>query len=346
MNIEKKMKYLITLLLMPLLLTGCGMDTELKTQTANHIARPAFMVDRKINVNGFEIQAWERMHQRFTNATLYIGDDGYINYIEPERFDSFITEVSSDVNLNQETPDQYNPKKPNFDQRLRGPTPHNPVALHLASRDQSTNLVHLGRPCQYIKMADKKGCDIRYSWERRHAPEVIEAYHQALNEISARYDIHNFHLVGYGGGANTAAVLAAQRDDVISLRTVAGDLNPDFTAHVRDVQPLDTDSVLAIDYAQDLTMVPQHHFIGAADDIITPGAYHSYRQAVGLSDCIHYSMVADADHFRGWVEKWPELLALAPQCAVIHTNLDPLPPPPMDFPNSDYKKGLLKPYSK
>ena len=160
--------------------------------------------------------------------------------------------------------------------------------------------------------------------------------------MAATYDLTGFHLVGYGGGANVAAVLAAKRRDVLSLRTVAGDLNPDFTTGIKGFTPLATDSVLAVDYGSSLSSVPQHHFIGAADHIISPGAYHSYRQMVGLSDCIHYSLIADADHTKGWVEKWPELLQLTPQCAKVHTDLPTLPPPAQDFPNSDYRKGYKK----
>jgi len=303
-----------TLFILAFSITACGFDTEMRTQTANHIARPAFMVERDIDAGDFTLQAWERMHQREHPATIYIEDDAFLTYFATE-------DLTQDALFN--------------------PTPVNPVALHLASRDQSKNLGYLARPCQFIKMPHSKGCEATYARNRRYSPEVFDAYNAALDNMAAMYDLTGFHLVGHGGGANIAAVLAAQRQDVLSLRTVAGDLNPDYIAHVRGYTPLDSDSMLAVDYARSLTHVPQYHFIGGADRLVTPGAYHSYRQMVGLSDCIHYSVIADADHTRGWVEKWPELLAIMPQCAKLHNDLPSLPPiDSAEIPNYELYKGL------
>lgn len=300
------------------LLTGCGWGTDLNQQTANHIARPAFMVERNIPAGQFNIPAWERMHDRYDVATVYIEGDADM---DPEHLNS---KIKTNGFFGADA------------------SPDNPVGLHLASRDLSRNLGYLARPCQYMKYAEKKGCDPKYWNEDRFAPEVIEAYNAALNDMAARWDITKFHLVGFGGGANIAAVLAGTRDDVLTLRTVAGDLNPRFVDNVKNITPVSSNAVLAVDYGATLSKVPQHHFIGAADDIVTPGTYHSYRQAIGLTDCMHYSLIQDADHTRGWVNIWPELLKAEPQCATLHDLDGPLPPL-ADFPgNYDKVKGFSK----
>ncbi len=304
-------KLFSTLLITTILLSACGAQTDIETQTANHIGRPAFMVERQINTGNFKLMAWERMHQRNTTANVYIEGDGIIQ--------------KTKINAGST------------------PTPSNPVALHLASRDKAENLVYLSRPCQFLKMPQDKGCTEKYWLEDRYAPEVIDAYEIALNDIAARYDISGFHLIGYDGGGNIAAILAARRPDVLTLRTVAGNLNPDFATEQKPSRILSGKSIRAIDYGTALAGIPQHHFIGAVDREVTPGVYHSYRQAVGLSDCIHYSMVPDADHERGWVEKWPALLALEPQCAKVYTDLPPLPA--ME-PISPYKGPVEPKYSK
>lgn len=303
------MKYL-SLALSLFIISGCNsFQTDLGQQTASHIARPAFMVERDIDAGDFAISAWERMHARHQVATIYIEGDG----------------VHQRLHQTSGTT----------------PTPKNPVALHLASRDLSKNLAYLARPCQYLKNPQSKGCDEAYWREKRYTPEVFTAYQNALDDIATRYDITGFHLVGYDGGANIAAILAAKRKDVLSLRTVAGDLNPDLESDLDKHKPLVSNSLLAVDHGLALSAVPQHHYIGAADEIVTPASYHSYRQAVGLSDCVHYSLIQDADHTRGWVEKWPELLQVQPQCAVIHTDLPELPPAG-DFPGDFYKGPKLK----
>lgn len=307
------MKKIILSLLCLAPLTACGVDTDMDIQTANQIARPAFMVERTIATDTFTLNAWERMHQRGQPATIYIEGDG-----------AYIDAADGAINLSI---------SPN-------PTPSNPVALHLASRDESENLGYLARPCQFMKMPENKGCNSEYWNEKKYTPVVLNAYETALNDLAARYDLTGFHLVGHGGGANIAAVLAATRDDIFSLRTVAGDVSPKFTNEYRNAMPLATNSVYATDLGTKLALIPQHHFIGAGDQQIPPGTYHSYRQTLGLSDCINYSVIQDATHTRGWVQIWPQLLQLEPKCAVIHSDLPPLPPAG-DFPGN-YNKGLGK----
>lgn len=284
------MKRLLSLSLLSLcLLSACGVETDLKQRSANHIARPAFMVERMVQAGQFNLKAWERMHQRGETATIYIEGDS-INEIDTDA--EIISRNLSSINA----------------------TPEMPLGLYLASRDKSLNLAYLARPCQFIKFPEEKACDVSYWQEDRFTPEVIDAYDAALNDIKSRYGITDFHIVGYDGGGNIATILAANRADIISLRTVAGNLNPDFTTDKTNQTPLSARSVLAVDYASALANMPQHHFIGAADNYITPGVYHSYRQMVGLSDCISYSLVQDADHTHGWVEKWPSLLEITPTC--------------------------------
>jgi hypothetical protein len=299
--------YILLSLLSLFVLTACGVETDLKQQAASKIARPAFMVERQIQAGQFNLVAWERMHQRHQEATIYIEGDS-------------INQINTNPNLVSN----------NF---LRiNSTPDVPLGLYLASRDQSENLAYLARPCQFIKIPEEKGCPQSYWQENRFTPEIINAYQRALDDIKARYDITAFHIVGYDGGGNIAAVLAAKRSDIITLRTVAGNLNPDFTTDKTNHTTLASNSVMAIDHATALARVPQHHFIGAADQIITPGVYHSYRQMVGLSDCISYSLIQDADHTNGWVERWPSLLDIMPSCKGEIIDEDPIVPVFSDLP--------------
>jgi hypothetical protein len=296
------------------LLAGCSsVDTDLEMRTASHIARPAFMSDRFIDAGMFSLRAWERMHAPGQPATIYIEDDGEHILKAPA------LEAGLEIN----------------------PTPDSPIALHLASRDLSKNVGYLARPCQFIKNPTDKGCEPKYWQDHEYTPEVFNAYKAALDDMALRYDLSGFHLVGHGGGANIAAVLAATRDDVLSLRTVAGDLSPAYTRNYHGSPALAENSLLAVDYGTDLAYVPQHHYIGAADKIIPPGTFHSYRQAIGISECLDYTLIQDADHRLGWVQIWPELLAEMPECAVVFEELPALPPAP-EFPGDYYKEPRLK----
>ena len=182
----------------------------------------------------------------------------------------------------------------------------------------------------------------KYRNNERYSAEVIDSYHAALDEMKARYELSSFDIIGYGGGAQIAAYLASERTDVTSLRTVAGNLNHSFVSTERESTPITDTSLNAVDIAPRLSHIPQHHFIGGADDIITPGVYHSFRQAMGESSCVHYSLVQDAGHKRGWVEKWPELVAIEPNCTFKSTNTAPDP----DMANMDFiePKVQFEPY--
>ena len=102
-----------------------------------------------------------------------------------------------------------------------------------------------------------------------------------------------------------------------------------------------------LDIAPHIAHLPQMHFIGGADATITPGVYHSFRQAMGASSCIQYSLIQDADHTLGWVEKWPSLLKVTPKCSAPLTE-DPAPSPAQlsyepPLPGSrNYDKGYSK----
>lgn len=284
-------------LAMPVALSACtGTMSEFTEVTAERIARPAFMVERKFDEAGMTLQLWERMHQRGEPANIYIEGDGISN-----------TMFGKD------------------------PSPENPLALHLASRDHATNLGYIGRPCQFRETQDEEACSSKFWTTRRYSPEVFAVYNAALDDMKARYSITEFNLIGYDGGANIAAILSTQRSDVASLRTVGGNLSPDMV-YDPVTSPLDPDNLKAIAYAPSMAKVPQHHFIGAGDAVTPPAVYHYFIQSMGTTDCVHYSLVPDADHTRGWVEKWPELLKGTTACvSPIVEVTTPLPKVPVDL---------------
>ncbi len=284
MNSKKSLRKEIALtLLAATTLTGCMASTiEMREEIATRIASPAFMNKREIPAGPFVLTAYERMHEHQAPATIYIEGDG-LAWVSKTR-------------------------------RSLDPTPKNPVSLHLASRDKAENVVYLARPCQYSKLVEQnKACDSAYWTNKRFAPEVMKSFNEALDDIKRRYDITGFNLVGFSGGGAVASILAAQRSDVLSLRTVAGNLDHRAHSTYHHVSYLE-DSLNPPDYAAKLRNIPQYHFIGGQDVIVPPAILHSYLQALGPTHCVKYELVQDASHDEGWVNKWPELLAKTPEC--------------------------------
>ncbi|NQZ13192.1 MAG: hypothetical protein HRT94_00010 [Alphaproteobacteria bacterium] len=284
---------------------------EVSKHTATRMARPAFMVERYIPTEHFKLYVWERMHKRNAPASIYIGDD-----IDGWAYKDLVASNAL----------------------FESTSPANPVALHLSTRDKSDNVAYLSRPCEFLVGKELEQCPEKYRTGERYSADVIDSYHNALDEMKARYDLSSFNLIGHGGGGQIAAYIATERTDVVSLRTVAGNLNHEFIATERQSKPIQG-SLNAVNIASRLAHIPQHHFVGGADDIVTPGVYHSFRQAMGPSSCVHYSLVQDAGHNRGWVEKWPDLLAIEPKCSFKEAEFTPDSEAPMFepyIPSRDY----------
>lgn len=261
-----------------LTLGGCIGTTYpyMRTETAQRIASPAWMIKRDISANAFLLRAYERIHDRGGAANIYIEGEG--------------SSVLNDA------------------------TPTNPLALHLASKDKADNIIYIARPCQYTGMSSPaKQCDAKYWHEASFSPEVIDAYNTALDDISKRYDIREFNLIGFSGGAAIATIIAADRKDVRSLRTVAGILDHKTYTHMAQ-KPAMSDSINPAMKATSLTKMPQYHFIGGRDSVVPPAVLHSYLQSMPPSNCIQTMLIQEAKHDAGWVDKWPELLELPTSC--------------------------------
>lgn len=195
------------------------------------------------------------------------------------------------------------------------PTPVVPVALSLALAQDDGMAVALARPCQYTMESASGECDRRYWTSHRFAPEVIAATDQAISRLKELSGAGSLRLVGYSGGGGVAVLVAAGRDDVQELITVAGNLDHDAWTTLHGVSPL-TGSLNPRDVAARLTRLPQRHFVGARDRIIPPGIAEGFLARQGRENCTALFLVEDVDHQQGWAERWPDLLRTALPCAV------------------------------
>jgi pimeloyl-ACP methyl ester carboxylesterase len=197
--------------------------------------------------------------------------------------------------------------------RLSGdPTPTDPVALRLAAVDPGPNVVHLARPCQYV---DDTACHPRYWSSDRFSEEVVSAVNQAIEQFRKRIRAVKVHLVGYSGGGAVAALVAARRKDVASLRTAAGNLDHETLNRYFSVSPL-TGSLNPVDYAAVLSHIPQHHFVGREDRVVPVFVADSFAGKVGDKRCVRISAIDGVSHGRGWPEHWREILSLPVACCL------------------------------
>ncbi len=184
------------------------------------------------------------------------------------------------------------------------PTPITPVGLKLFLKDPAPWKIYLARPCQYVIAG---ACRQKYWTSHRFSKEIIDAFHGVLDRIKTEYTPEGFTLFGYSGGGAVAALLAAQRDDVSGLVTIAGNLDTDFWTQLHGLTPL-TGSLNPADFTPGLEQVPQHHFMGSWDRIIPPSVFISFQNQFTHKGNIDHKILNDFDHACCWDRRWRSIL--------------------------------------
>ncbi|WP_081375524.1 alpha/beta hydrolase [Pseudomonas chlororaphis] len=180
------------------------------------------------------------------------------------------------------------------------PSPRHLLMAQLALSDPRPS-VYLARPCQFVSAA---GCTTNLWTDQRFSSAVLDSLDQALDRLKQRYGNRDFELVGYSGGAALALLLAARRDDIAQVQTLAGNLSPRLWAEALALSPLQG-SLDPLDQAQRLARVPQRHLLGQADRSVPASLYPTYRQALGpRAVCVQSVSLPEVGHEQGWGEAW------------------------------------------
>jgi len=184
------------------------------------------------------------------------------------------------------------------------PTPRANFVLELAARDDIRNIAYLARPCQYVSCAK---CSNLYWSDKRFSEEVIADMDQAVSEIKKAAGASGVELVGYSGGGAVALLVALRRSDVLSVRTVAGNLDHRAVSKYHGISRLEG-SLNPADYAQALAKLPQIHFSGKDDKVIPLSLSEDFVRKLGNVSCAKVVQVTGASHWSGWKEQWRTLL--------------------------------------
>jgi pimeloyl-ACP methyl ester carboxylesterase len=189
------------------------------------------------------------------------------------------------------------------------PTPDHPLGLRLALADPASDVVYLGRPCQYAALAPGPNCAMKYWTSHRLAREVVASLSAAIDALKAAGGERDVELVGFSGGGAAAALLAAERSDVSRLATVSADLDLAAWTRLHNVDPL-SGSEDPMRVADRIARVPQHHWIGADDDIVPPMIVQGFVAKEGLPGSV-VEIVKGYDHDCCWQRDWAARIAAA-----------------------------------
>lgn len=190
-------------------------------------------------------------------------------------------------------------------QPSRDPTPVQPLALQLALAQPAGNAAYLARACQYM---DNSGtpCAQRYWTTHRFAPEVIAAGMDALDQLKTQFGARHLQLVGYSGGGAVALLLAARRNDVIQVTTIAGNVDHAAWTRHHKVQAL-SGSLNPADHVPQLRHIPQVHLTGTQDQVIPPSLAHGFTRSFPPSADVRVVEIEGFGHQCCWAGQWPAL---------------------------------------
>lgn len=183
------------------------------------------------------------------------------------------------------------------------PTPRQLTVLQLAAKDRRSPLLYLGRPCQFLEKKELQQCPVAYWSESRYASEVITALATVITQVMRELGTTRLNLVGYSGGGTIALYLAASRDDVVRLTTIASPLNHAIWTEYHEISSL-SGSAPAFDSWEKLEKTRQFHLVGEKDKIVPPALMEKM-----LPHGIKAVILRDFSHECCWVRDWERLLA-------------------------------------
>lgn len=265
------MKQILITLIVSLFISGCSRNIPTPNErlhVADTLAQNNSLHVKTFKTKNFDIYTYST--QLFTCKTLNV-------YIEGDGLAWITSSLISD-----------------------NPTPIHPTALKLMIQDSSTCRLYLARPCQYVSTST---CKEKYWTSHRFSQEVIESYKEILDTFKDK----TFTLFGYSGGGAVATLISAQRDDVIKLVTIAGNLDIDYWAKKHYLTPL-KGSLNPADFSDKLTKIKQWHLIGGKDSIIDKSIYDSYISHFTDTSHIKHKLYKNFTHSCCWEEEWKNIL--------------------------------------
>ncbi|WP_101758301.1 alpha/beta hydrolase [Oceanicoccus sp. KOV_DT_Chl] len=264
------------------ILSCAAPDFEARLSAADQQAAAAGFIASYIETEPFTLRVYHKINNSQLPLRIYIEGDG----------NSWITRYRPSLN----------------------PTPHNPVALTLALADQQAeNIVYLARPCHYRPTAADAACTVKYWTIASYGSDVVTSLNEAIDELKQQFNNSQLELVGFSGGGALALLLAAHRHDVVSVRTVAANIDVRAFTDYHKVSEM-RESLNPVDFSQQLAVIPQLHFSGVDDQVVPVSIAESYLSKLPQQQCARLVRVADQDHHHGWPQRWPQLLQQQPRC--------------------------------
>lgn len=179
------------------------------------------------------------------------------------------------------------------------PTPTASVALDLAAAETEADVAYMARPCQYLDAQTRATCPHSWWTEARHGAEVQAQMQRLLDHLMAQSRARQLELIGHSGGGTMAVLLAAARQDVACLVTLAAPLDLQaWTGHHR-VAPLHLSQDPAL-LAAGQPAAPAAYLFGERDGVVPMHTIGRYAQKLMPEQIV---VIPEWGHTRGWSDR-------------------------------------------
>ncbi|MFN0163519.1 MAG: alpha/beta fold hydrolase [Burkholderiales bacterium] len=182
------------------------------------------------------------------------------------------------------------------------PTPVVPRVLRMAVIDRSEAVAYLGRPCQHLKVERLLECDPALWTQARFSEAAVAMTNAAVETLRHRHGATRLDLVGYSGGGAMAALVAARRNDVDCLVTLAAPLDTDAWTTAKRVSPLSGSLNPANIPVR--AAVRQTHVRGGRDEVVP---YSTTSRYLARTPSAHVLDMPSFGHDCCWDRDWPTL---------------------------------------
>jgi hypothetical protein len=187
------------------------------------------------------------------------------------------------------------------------PTPNNPLSLKLAINDPRSLVLYLARPCQYLEKSKLEACSSKYWSSHRYSKKVIKSMSEAITKIKSQTSATSIEIIGFSGGGVVAILIAAWRDNVSKVITVAANIDHVSWSDWHGVSKLNG-SLTPLDYLVELEGINQQHYWGSKDEIVPYKTQSSFVENFKNQPLFKYKVMPEFTHNCCWLENWQDLL--------------------------------------
>jgi pimeloyl-ACP methyl ester carboxylesterase len=182
------------------------------------------------------------------------------------------------------------------------PNPRDLLMLRLMAMDPSPS-IYLGRPC-YHGASELAPCSAWHWTEGRYSEEVVDSLSLTLADHVKRGRRRRLVLIGHSGGGTLAMLLADRLEDVESVITLAGNLDPDAWCELHAYSPLTGSLNPSLRRPLD-GRIRQLHLVGDGDSVVPK---ELIEDAIAHQPGARLQVLSGCDHTSCWETIWPDIL--------------------------------------